>query len=188
MERHPLKKPAALVEPLTRRELEILALLAASRSNAEIAESLSLALSSVKWYAQEIYTKLGVNNRKQAVLKGRELGILEQLGPPTIEVPSLPTGTITFLFTDIEGSTLLWEQMPEAMRDSVAQHRTILRQSIESNGGQVFQILGDFISGSFPPGLRGCVRGIGCPTGDTRRSVGPDWTAQGKDGPAHRHG
>jgi DNA-binding CsgD family transcriptional regulator len=139
MEHHSLKEPNLLVEPLTRRELEILAMLAASRSNAEIAESLSLALSSVKWYAQQIYTKLGVNSRRQAVVKARELG--SWLG--SLLKASLPTGTITFLFTDIEGSTVLWEQMPESMRDSVAQHRKILRQSIESYGGQVFQILGD---------------------------------------------
>jgi len=150
MDHHPLKKPAALVAPLTRRELEILVLLAASRSNAEIAKSLSLALSSVKWYAQQIYTKLGVNSRKQAVVKARELGILEQpAGPPARDAPSLPTGTITFLFTDIEDSTLLWEQMPEAMRDSVTQYRTILRQSIESNGGQAFQIFGDSFQAAF---------------------------------------
>jgi predicted ATPase/class 3 adenylate cyclase len=149
MKYNPPKKPAALVEPLTRRELEILALLAANRSNAEIAQSLSLALSSVKWYAQQIYSKLGVNSRKHAVVRARELGILEQPGPPTKDTPSLPTGTITFLFTDIEGSTLLWEQMPEAMRASVTQHRTILRQSIESNGGQVFQILGDSFQAAF---------------------------------------
>ncbi len=149
MQNHPLKKPDTLVEPLTRRELEILALLAASCSNAEIAESLSLALSSVKWYAREIYTKLGVNNRKQAVVKAREQGILESPESPSIERRALPTGTITFLFTDIENSTSLWEQMPQAMRDSVALHRTILRQSIEANGGHVFQVLGDTFQAAF---------------------------------------
>ena len=149
MERHPLKKPTIQVETLTRREMEILALLAASWSNAEIAQSLSLALSSVKWYAQQIYTKLGVNSRKQAVEKARELGILEQAEPPARDVPGLLTGTITFLFIEIEGSSQLWEQMPEAMRASIAQHRTILRQSIESNGGQVFQILGDSFQAAF---------------------------------------
>lgn len=149
MKRHQLNKPNSLVEPLTRRELEILALLAASWSNTEIAQSLSLAVSSVKWYEQQIYTKLGVNSRKQAVAKALELGILEQPEPLPKDAPGLPTGTITFLFTDIEDSSSLWEQMPEAMRDSVAQHRTILRQSIEANRGQVFHIIGDTFQAAF---------------------------------------
>jgi ATP/maltotriose-dependent transcriptional regulator MalT len=53
-----------LVEPLTKRELEILSLLAANRTNQEIASALSLSLNSVKWYARQIYTKLGVDNRR----------------------------------------------------------------------------------------------------------------------------
>jgi predicted ATPase/class 3 adenylate cyclase len=61
----------------------------------------------------------------------------------------LATGTVTFLFTDIQGSTPLWEQMPEEMQASVAQHHTILRQAIESNGGTVYQIIGDGFQASF---------------------------------------
>ena len=56
---------------------------------------------------------------------------------------SLPSGTITFLFTDIEGSTRLWEQHPEQMRTALARHDTILREAIESNNGHVFKTVGD---------------------------------------------
>jgi predicted ATPase/class 3 adenylate cyclase len=62
----------------------------------------------------------------------------------------LPVGTVTFLFTDIEGSTPLWEKMSRVMRVSVSQHHAILRQVIEANGGQVFQILGDAFQAAFP--------------------------------------
>ena len=55
----------------------------------------------------------------------------------------LPPGTITFLFTDIEGSTRLWEEHPEAMREALARHDELLRQAIESHGGQVFKTVGD---------------------------------------------
>lgn len=55
----------------------------------------------------------------------------------------LPTGTLTFLFTDIEGSTKLWEAHPEAMRTTLARHDALLRTSIESNGGRVFKTVGD---------------------------------------------
>ena len=43
-----------------------------------------------------------------------------------------PTGTVTFLFTDVEGSTRLWEESREAMRFGLARHDEILREAIES--------------------------------------------------------
>ena len=55
----------------------------------------------------------------------------------------LPTGTVTFLFTDIEGSTKLWQQHPEAMRSALAHHDALLREAIESNNGTVFKTVGD---------------------------------------------
>jgi predicted ATPase/class 3 adenylate cyclase len=61
----------------------------------------------------------------------------------------LPTGTITFLFTDIEGSTKLWENHPEEMRVALAQHDMLLRQVIEANGGTVFKTVGDAFCAAF---------------------------------------
>ena len=60
-----------------------------------------------------------------------------------------PTGTVTFLFTDIEGSTKLWEQHPEAMRPALARHDVLLCQSIESCGGYVFKTVGDAFCAAF---------------------------------------
>ena len=54
-----------------------------------------------------------------------------------------PTGTVTFLFTDIEGSTRLWQSQPEQMRHSLARHDVLLRDVVESNGGHVFKTVGD---------------------------------------------
>jgi predicted ATPase/class 3 adenylate cyclase len=54
-----------------------------------------------------------------------------------------PTGTITFLFTDIEGSSRLWERHPEAMRAALRRHDAILRGAMESHGGYVFKTIGD---------------------------------------------
>lgn len=54
-----------------------------------------------------------------------------------------PTGTITFLFSDIEGSTKKWEQQPDAMRVALAQHDRLLRQAFEAVGGYVFKTIGD---------------------------------------------
>jgi len=55
----------------------------------------------------------------------------------------LPTGTVTFLFTDIEGSTALWEQNPEAMQAALARHDRLLRRAIESSDGSVVKGTGD---------------------------------------------
>ena len=76
--------------------------------------------------------------------------------PPASGAPGLragqplPTGTITFLFTDIEGSTPLWERDPAAMGVALEIHNAILRQAIEQNGGVVFKIVGDEFSAAFP--------------------------------------
>lgn len=56
---------------------------------------------------------------------------------------SLPAGTVTFLFTDIEGSTQLWERFPQAMPAALARHDELLRDTIEAHGGRVVKNLGD---------------------------------------------
>jgi predicted ATPase/DNA-binding CsgD family transcriptional regulator len=70
----------APVEPLTRREREILALLAQGLSGPEIAEKLTLAPSSVKWHIHQLYGKLGVGTKQRALLRASELGLLELAG------------------------------------------------------------------------------------------------------------
>lgn len=52
-------------------------------------------------------------------------------------------GAVTFLFTDVEGSTRLWESHPESMRVALARHDQLIREAIESEGGKVFKTLGD---------------------------------------------
>ena len=68
---------------------------------------------------------------------------------------NLPVGTVTFLFTDIQGSTQLWQQHPGAMKAAVEQHHNLLQQAIESNGGYVFQIIGDAFCAAFHTALAG---------------------------------
>ena len=55
----------------------------------------------------------------------------------------LPSGTVTFLFTDIEGSTALWENQTEAMRAALRHHDALLRRIIEAGNGVVFKTVGD---------------------------------------------
>jgi class 3 adenylate cyclase len=58
-------------------------------------------------------------------------------------MPSSPTGTVTFLFTDIEGSTKMWEHNAQAMQRALVRHDEILRGAIEERGGYVFKAVGD---------------------------------------------
>lgn len=67
---------ASLVEPLTEREQEVLALVANGLTNKDIAEQLVMTVGTVKWYTNAIYGKLAVKNRTQAVAYAREIGLL----------------------------------------------------------------------------------------------------------------
>jgi DNA-binding CsgD family transcriptional regulator len=128
----PVSTQPSLVEPLTRRERKILALLAQDLSNREIAAAETLALSTVKWYIQQIYGKLGVSKRQEALARARDLGLVEQNHAPVSSrsLPSMPVGTVTFLFTDIVGSTPLWEKHPHEMIESLQIHNTVLRKCL----------------------------------------------------------
>ena len=64
-------------------------------------------------------------------------------------MPNLPVGTVTFLFTDIEGSTKLWEAHPEAMQAALARHDALLREAIEAHSGHVFKTVGDAFCAAF---------------------------------------
>ena len=65
------------------------------------------------------------------------------------QVRDLPSGTLTFLFTDIEGSTKLWEAQPDAMQIALERHDVVMRNAIETNGGTVFKTMGDAFCAAF---------------------------------------
>src|SRR5438067_11330896 len=64
-------------------------------------------------------------------------------------MPEHPTGTVTFLFTDIEGSTKRWEHDARAMQVAHARHEAILRHAIEANGGYAYKMIGDAFQTAF---------------------------------------
>jgi len=72
----PLIKPASLIEPLSERELEVLRLLRSELNGPEIARELIVSLNTVRTHTQNIYAKLGVNNRRAAVRRAEELDLL----------------------------------------------------------------------------------------------------------------
>jgi len=61
----------------------------------------------------------------------------------------LPFGTVTFLFTDIESSTKLWEKHPEEMKSVLAKHDSLLKEAVESKNGQIIKTTGDGVHAVF---------------------------------------
>lgn len=70
-------------------------------------------------------------------------------------MPSLRTGTVTFLFTDIEGSTSLWENYPNPMQTALARHDVLLRQAIEQSDGYIVKTTGDGVMVAFHTAVDG---------------------------------
>lgn len=65
-------------------------------------------------------------------------------GPgPSTSGTDLPSGMITYLFTDVQGSTPLWQQHPNEMRDVVARHDSLMTATVEANGGTVVRPRGE---------------------------------------------
>jgi class 3 adenylate cyclase len=64
--------------------------------------------------------------------------------------PEPASGTVIFLFTDVEGSTRLWERFPQAMKAALERHDQILQAAVAASGGQVVKTTGDGIMAVFP--------------------------------------
>jgi predicted ATPase/DNA-binding CsgD family transcriptional regulator len=97
----------SMVEPLTERELEILRLIARGLSNREIAQELVVTLGTVKWYNRQIYSKLGVHSRTEAVAKANKLGLFEAqpetpVRPAITPKHNLPAQVTSFIGREAE--------------------------------------------------------------------------------------
>jgi predicted ATPase/DNA-binding CsgD family transcriptional regulator len=97
MANSPFDRPNPLVDSLTHREREILARLAGDLYNREIAEALTLAPSSIKWYTRQIYAKLGVNSRREAIQRARELGLLDLKTTAVLRTHNIPASLTPFI-------------------------------------------------------------------------------------------
>src|SRR5262249_36972552 len=90
--------------------------------------------------------------RAEARRPSREPSLRPLPSPPPGAGPRRPLiagGTVTFLFTDIEGSSQLCEQDPEGMSVALARHDALLRQAIESHTGWIFKTVGDGFCAAF---------------------------------------
>src|SRR5215210_6646141 len=76
-------------------------------------------------------------------------GVSTGAEPMETTLTGLPSGTVTFLFTDIEGSTALWERDQAAMRLAVDRHLELLDAAIAAHGGHRYQVVGDGVQAAF---------------------------------------
>jgi predicted ATPase/class 3 adenylate cyclase len=91
-------------------------------------------------------------------------------------VPELPSGTVTFLFTDLEGSTTLWEEHPDAMQAALARHDDLVGRAIEGRNGYVVKSTGDGFLAAFanaPDGVAAAVDAQLALTGAAWPETGP---------------
>jgi predicted ATPase/class 3 adenylate cyclase len=86
-------------------------------------------------------------------------------------VAQLPSGTVAFLFTDLEGSTRLWEEQPDAMRSALALHDALLREAIAAQGGHLVKSTGD---GTFAV-FTNAHEGVGAAVAAQLALAGADW-------------
>jgi predicted ATPase/DNA-binding CsgD family transcriptional regulator len=97
------------LEPLTERELDVLRLLAAGLSDAAIAAHLVLSVTTIKWYNRQLYTKLAVSSRTQAVARAGALGLLPAVATPSApprRPGNLPAPTTSFIGRQEELATI----------------------------------------------------------------------------------
>src|SRR5262245_33324233 len=121
---------------------------------ARLADGLQLSAEERPAFLQAARGSLATD-RLAAPAVSVERSIAGALAPAQRDTPalSLPSGTVTFLFTDIESSTRLWSQNPQRMGAAIARHEAILRAVITTAGGVVFKTVGDALYAAFASAL-----------------------------------
>ena len=110
-----------LIESLTGRESDILSLLAEEKTNQEIADTLVLSVNTVKWYARQIYGKLGVGDRQAAVRRALALGLL-----PAEQTEAMPEHNLPAQLTPFVGREYELAELEQLLLDPAVRLITVL--------------------------------------------------------------
>jgi len=94
-------------DPLTERELDVLRLMIEDQSNEAIAQKLVLSVATVRWYVKQIYSKLDVHSRRQAITRARLLNLCDKSGALTPKTIPLPASDLTPDTTIVKVATQL---------------------------------------------------------------------------------
>jgi predicted ATPase/class 3 adenylate cyclase len=145
------EEAVSLVEPLTAgfcyRERPVGLLMRALAAEGRVTE----ALRAFQRFRTQLREVIGIEPTSELRnLEGSLLGGLDPERDVQGKTPQdLPTGTVTFLFTDVEGSTEKWQRDEVAMAKSLAAHDQVIREAVESCDGWVFKHTGDGICAVF---------------------------------------
>jgi predicted ATPase/class 3 adenylate cyclase len=147
-----------------------------SRQVAErLAACLQIPAEQQAAFLQAARAELAVDRLAQPTSPVVDTKLAPLVHTPGTEPRPLPSGTVTFLFTDIEGSTRLWQQHPDAMPAALARHEAILRQAIEAHDGVMFKMVGDAVCSAFSSAPRALAAAL-----DGQRALqAEDWGAVG---------
>ncbi len=114
------------------REAEVLAALGEHLTNAEIANQLHISIRTVESHVSSLLRKLGAADRRELAARA-----------PAASAVTLPVGVVTFVLTDIEGSTRLWEQDPTGAATALARHDNIIATVAGERGGTLLKTRGE---------------------------------------------
>ena len=89
---------------------------------------------------------------------------------------SLPEGTVTFLFTDVEGSTRLLERFGDRLTEALTAHHDLAAEAVTANGGVIFETVGDAVYAAFADPLAGARGALAV----QRAMLGHDWGELGE--------
>lgn len=113
------------------------------------------ALQQYQQCCELLSAELGVNPEPETVAlfeRLKESSSPEHV-PESARPATIPTGTVTFLFTDIEGSTHLWETQPRLMEHAFKRQEAIFREVMRNYGGYVYKMIGDAFQVAFPTAI-----------------------------------
>ena len=173
------KRPTSGWGSLTPTERDVVRLVSEGLANKDIAARLFISPRTVETHLTHVYTKLDLTSRVHSRKKPRvtpdasrrppaerrlgiddiresrksRRGLLRGSGLCVTSFAGVrrgpPSGVVTFLFTDVEGSTRRWEADADAMRAALAAHDEVLRTAIEAHGGFLFKHTGDGVCAAF---------------------------------------
>jgi len=123
------------------------------RPSSQIAELLSehlgIPLAERATFLQRGRGELAADQPPVSISDGRPMANPPAMASAAAPAERPPSGTVTFLFSDIAASTRLWEQEPQAMPAALARHDSLLRQQIAAHGGVIVKTRGDGVHAAF---------------------------------------